>query len=75
MTDALANILDSGWLGLAFCNSENFIDLTQDLQIVGNAIRFIDLAADNCHPGPMQNQQYAEKIFNFIKENDHVKII
>jgi len=54
---------------------ENFIDLTQDLPINGNTVKFIDLGSDNRHPGPQQHQQYAEKIFNLIKESNHGKTI
>ena len=32
-------------------------------------INFIDLGTDNMHPGPKQHQQYAETLYNFIKEN------
>jgi len=67
----LANILNISWIGVAFNNFENFIDLTHDLEINGNNINFIDLGSDNKHPGPKQHQQYAEKLYNFIKENKH----
>jgi lysophospholipase L1-like esterase len=65
----LANILDIAWLGVVFNDFDNFIDLTQRLKINGNTINFIDLGTDNMHPGPKQHQQYAEALYNFIKEN------
>ena len=65
----LANILDIAWLGVALKDFKNFIDLTQGLKINGNTINFIDLGSDNIHPGPKQHQQYAERLYNFIKEN------
>jgi hypothetical protein len=71
----LANILDISWLGSAFCNSEKFIDLTLDLQIIDNNVHFIDLGTDGLHPGPLQHEQYATKIFNFIKEDNCGKTI
>jgi hypothetical protein len=67
----LANILDIAWIGVMLKDFKNFIDLTQDLVINGNAIKFIDVGSDNQHPGPRQHQQYATKIYNFIKENNH----
>lgn len=65
----LANILDITWLGVMLKDFKNFIDLTQNLPVHGNTIKFIDLGTDNDHPGPNQHQQYAEAIYNFIKEN------
>ena len=71
----LANILDIAWVSVMLKDFKNFIDLTQDLVINGNTIEFIDLGSDNQHPGPKQHQQYAEKIFNLIKESNHGKTI
>ena len=67
----LANILDIAWLSIALADFNNFIDLTQGLKINGNTINFIDLGTDNMHPGPKQHQQYAETLYNFIKESKH----
>jgi hypothetical protein len=64
----LANIFDVAWISVMLKDFKNFIDLTRDLSIVGNTITFIDLGSDNEHPGPRQHQQYAEKLYNFIKE-------
>jgi len=64
----LANILDIAWLGVMLKDFKNFIDLTQDLPVHGNTIKFIDLGTDNEHPGSKQHQQYATKLFNLIKE-------
>jgi len=71
----LANILDVAWLGVMLKEFKNFIDLTENLSITGNTIDFIDLGSDNQHPGPKQHQQYATKIYNFIKESNHGKTI
>jgi len=71
----LANILDVAWLGVMLKNFENFIDLTQDLPINGNTMKFVDLGSDNKHPGPKQHRHYAEKLYNFIKESKHGKTI
>ena len=60
--------MDIAWLSIALADFNNFIDLTQGLKINGNTINFIDLGSDNSHPGPKQHQQYAEKLYNFIKE-------
>jgi hypothetical protein len=65
----IANILDFAWVSIALKDLPNFIDLTQGLIINGNTIKFIDLGTDNLHPGVKQHQQYAEKLYNFIKEN------
>jgi hypothetical protein len=64
----LANMFDIAWISVMLKDFKNFIDLTQDLSIVGNTITFIDVGSDNKHPGPRQHQQYAEKLYNFIKE-------
>lgn len=71
----LVNLFDIAWIGVRLRDFENFIDLTQDLVIKGNTIEFIDLGTDNIHPGPRQHQQYAEKIFNLIKESNYGKTI
>ena len=71
----LANILDIAWVGVALKDFNNFIDLTHGLKINGNTINFIDLGTDNMHPGPKQHQQYAETLYNFIKESKHGKTI
>ena len=71
----LANMLDITWIGVVFQNFKNFIDLTYDLQIDKNHIQFIDVGSDNIHPGPLQHQQYSEKLYNFIKENNHGQTI
>lgn len=71
----LANMFDVVWISVMLSKFENFIDLTQDLAINGTAIEFIDLGSDNLHPGPIQHWQYATKIYNFIKENNHGQTI
>jgi len=71
----LANLLDVSWIGYLFKDFKNFIDLTLNLQIDKNSIKFIDLGTDNDHPGPKQHQLYAEQMYNFIKETNHGKTI
>lgn len=71
----LANMLDTSWVGVAFHNLKNFIDLTHDLQIVESNVKFIDVGSDNLHPGPLQHYQYFEKLYNLIKESNHGKTI
>lgn len=66
----LANVFDVAWISVMLKDFKNFIDLTYDLTVVGNTIKFIDLGSDNEHPGPKQHQQYAEKLHNFIKEGN-----
>jgi len=70
----LVNLLDITWVSIMLRNYEDFIDLTIDMDIVDTPI-YIDYGTDNSHPGPNQHQQYAEKIFNFIKEKHHGKTI
>lgn len=70
----IANLLETTWLPIIFKETHNFIDLTDDFTEAG-MLKFIDLGSDNDHPGPKQHQQYAEKIFNFIKENNYGKTI
>ena len=71
----IANILDISWLAMAFKDFENFIDLTQDLPIIDNKLQFVDIGIDNLHPGPTQHIQYAEKLYNFIKDETHGQTI
>ena len=70
----IANLLDTTWLPIIFRGTPNFIDLVDNFTEEG-IIKFIDLGTDDRHPGPQQHQQYAEKIFNFIKENNYGKTI
>jgi hypothetical protein len=73
-TLCIANLLEATWLPIIFKETHNFIDLTDDFTEAG-MLKFIDLGSDNDHPGPKQHQQYAGKIFNFIKENNYGKTI
>lgn len=73
-TLCIANLLDETWLPIIFKETHNFIDFGDDFTEAG-MLKFIDLGSDNNHPGPKQHQQYAEKIFNFIKENNYGKTI
>jgi len=66
----LANMFDVAWINVMLKDFRNFIDLTSDLVVVGNTIKFIDLGSDNKHPGSRQHQQYATKLYNFIKEGN-----
>jgi hypothetical protein len=69
----IVNLLDIAWLGVMLSGFKNYIDLTQGLPIDNTTlhIQFVDLGSDGNHPGPEQHRQYAEKIFNFIKESNH----
>ena len=71
----IVNLLDIAWVSTSLRSYDYYIDLTTDLQIVGNNVTFIDVGSDNYHPGPAQHEQYATKIFNFIKENNHGQTI
>jgi hypothetical protein len=71
----LANLFDLAWLRVALKAFENFIDLTQDLPMPDGTPKFLDFASDNSHPGPKQHRQYAEKLYNFIKESNHGKTV
>jgi hypothetical protein len=67
----IANLIDVAWLPLALTHHKNFIDLTADISTDSNKHTSIllDYGTDGLHPGPLQHQHYADKLFNFIKEN------
>lgn len=67
----IVNLLDIAWLSVALHKFENFLDLTEGLEIINNNLVFIDNGVDNLHPGTLQHQEYAKQILNFIKENNH----
>jgi len=72
----IVNLMDIAWLGVMLSSFKNYIDLTQGLSVIGDEIiQFVDLGSDGNHPGPEQHRQYAEKIFNFIKEGNHGQAI
>jgi lysophospholipase L1-like esterase len=71
----IANLSDISWLAFALRNLENYIDLTTELSNNNHRLEFIDIGTDGLHPGLLQHQQYAEAIFNLIKENNHGKTI
>ena len=69
----IANILDCSWIPVIFRNKDFFIDfVTTDYQSINE---FIDRGTDNLHPGPLQHQQFADKLYNLIKGNKHGKTI
>lgn len=70
----IVNLLDNAWSNLVFGNLNNYLDLTVPQQ-KNNKFNWIDLGNDNDHPGPLQHQLYADKIYQFIKENNHGKTI
>lgn len=64
----IVNVLDLCWIPLVFKENNNFLDLTNHNGIVKDTPNFIDLGTDNCHPGIVQHQEYAKKIFELIQE-------
>lgn len=72
----IANLLDLSWIPLVFDKYHNFIDLTNNNKCINAHVpKFLDVGTDGAHPGPAQHQEYAEKIFNLIKENYHGQTI
>jgi hypothetical protein len=71
----LVNLFDIAWVKVALHKFKNFIDLTQNVPINNSTLCFTDVGTDNEHPGPKQHQEYATKIYNLIKENNHGKTI
>lgn len=63
----LANLLEITWISTIFKNYEYFIDLTREYEI-NETFMFMDVGEDGIHPGPKQQQYYADKIFDFIKK-------
>jgi hypothetical protein len=68
----IANILDLSWTPVVFNKHHNFIDLTNNNKCINAHVpKFLDVGTDGAHPGPIQHQEYAEKIFTLLKENYH----
>lgn len=63
----LINLLECTWTDFIFSKENNYLNLTKPFD-TNERLMFIDLGTDNSHPGPRQHQEYAENIFNFIKE-------
>lgn len=69
----LANVLDISWISTLFNNYENFIDLTTEhSSVVEGILTHIDYGSDNCHPGPLQHQYYAQKLHDFIVKQQYI---
>lgn len=65
----LANFLDIHWMSSLLKHYPKFIDLVDQVQ--GQWAVFVDYAADQQHPGPLQHQLYATRLYNFIEANKH----
>lgn len=64
----IANLLDATWFNIFFRDQSCYLNLANTCFGKGNAdVKFIDLGYDNMHPGPLQHQEYANKIFEKIK--------
>jgi len=63
----IVNLLDINWVSSLMKSHPNFLDLVDKLER-GHAIKCIDYAKDQLHPGPKQHNYYANKIYQFIKE-------
>jgi hypothetical protein len=63
----LINLLEPTWTDFIFSQEENYLDLTPPFNSDGYH-QFLDFGTDKLHPGPIQHQEYATKIYNFIKE-------
>lgn len=69
----IVNLLNVSWLPPMIENQKNirWLDLTVDSVIRKDTLvpQHTDYGTDNIHPGPKQHKIYAEKIYNFILEN------
>jgi hypothetical protein len=65
----IANLLDTTWNTIIFNGCKNYIDLIDNISD-GVAV-FKDLGSDNQHPGILQHQEYADKIFDFIQKSKY----
>jgi hypothetical protein len=70
----LVNLLESTWVDFIFGQDDNYLDLTLQFNSKQEYI-YLDRGTDNRHPGPLQHKQYAEEVYNFIKENNRGKTI
>jgi len=63
----LANLLEITLLPIILKDHTYFIDLAKEYDITETAT-YMDIGTDGVHPGPKQQQYYADQIFNFIKK-------
>lgn len=66
----LINLLDLNWISGLLHSYPKFLDLVEGVKD-GYRVQFIDYAQDRLHPGPEQHKHFANKIYQFIKENNH----
>lgn len=73
----IVNFLEVTWVPIIFKDWKNFLDIAKDYPIDSECDSpvWIDYAPDNLHPGPLQHEEYAELIFNFIKGKNNGKTI
>jgi len=69
----IINLMDVTYFKTIFSKMPNYIDCASVKIYDGhhNPLYFIDWGTDNGHPGPKQHREYAEKLINLIKENNH----
>ena len=68
----IINLLDTYSPAILTNKYKNYLDLSSNSY--NNKLKnfdYVDLGTDGVHPGPKQHQVYAEKIYQFIKENNH----
>lgn len=66
----IVNMLDLNWISSLLHSYPKFLDLVEEVKD-GYIVQFCDYAYDQLHPGPEQHKYYANKIYQFIKENNH----
>lgn len=69
----LINLLDCEIIPLLYRGQANLIDCTNDWGKTRHMFGWADMASDNCHPGPMQHKQYAERILQTIQSDDKLR--
>lgn len=53
------------WIWDGWYATKNFSD---DNQYISNFYPFMDYGVDNMHPGPKTHEDYAKKLYQFIKD-------
>jgi hypothetical protein len=65
----LVNVLDISWISTLATRYPNYLDVIQHLPIKNHSVSFVDLGDDLRHPGPIQHQQWAEQILEFMNNS------
>jgi hypothetical protein len=63
------NVLDTAWLSIILQKYQNYLNLVIDCKIKNDTVTYVDYGTDDLHPGPIQHQQWADQILEFINNS------